>query len=159
MSTTTKAPVYKCPTCQADLKRVVSKKNGKPYWLCQGPTEACGGIYSERDGEPLPLVFGDPDPTCPCPDCQAPMRLVKGGRYGDYWPCTAYPKCKGSIDIMPDGELPPPCPEDEEHGPMRIRPGKPEKFLGCRRYPDCAATLELDGSPSKYPKKEDNHGT
>ncbi len=158
MSAQTKVPGHKCPKCQADLKRIVSKKGGRGYWLCQGPTEACGGIYSGRCGEPLPLVFGEPGPTCPCPDCGAPMRLVKGGRYGDYWSCTAYPTCKGSLDIRPDGALPSLCPGGEAHVPMRIRPGKSGKFLGCRKYPRGAATLELDGSPSKH-KKEDNHGT
>lgn len=146
-----KAKMYQCPKCHKhDLKRIVSKKNGKPYWICQGPTEVCDAIFSERDGEPLLLTFGDPDPTCPCPECNAPMRIVKGGQYGDYWSCTVYPKCKGALDIMPDGALPPLCPEDEEHGLMRIRPGKEGmRFLGCRRYPECTATLEIDGSPSK----------
>ncbi len=148
-----KAKTYQCPKCHKhDLKRIVSKKNGKPYWLCQAPTEVCDAIFSERDGGPVLLVFGDPDPTSPCPECNAPMRIVKGGQYGDYWSCTAYPKCKGSIDIMPDGALPPLCPEDEEHGPMRRIKGKKGVFLGCRRYPECTATLEIDGSPFKNQK-------
>ncbi len=157
MSAQTKASGHKCSKRQSDLKRIVSKKNRRGYWR-QGPTEACGGLYSER-GEPLPLVFGDPDPTCPCPDCGAPMPLAKGERSSDDWSCTAYPQCRGSLGIRPDGALPPLCPQDEAHGAVRIRPGKTAKFLGCRRYPDCTATLEMDGSPSKYPKKEDNHGT
>lgn len=145
----------KCPKCHHDLKRIVSEKNGKPYWICQAPTEVCDRIYSERNGELLLLIFGDADPTCPCPDCEAPMRMVKGGQYGDYWSCTAYPKCKGTMDIMADGELPPFCPEDEAHGPMRIRPGKHGKFLGCRKYPECTATFETDGSPSRHKKNND----
>lgn len=144
---------YRCPQCRADLKRIVSTKDPKPYWLCIGPTEACGGIVSARDGAPL-LLRGDPNPTCPCPDCGASMRLTQGGRYGDYWSYTAYPQCWGTIEAMPDGELPPPCPGDEEYGFMRIRSRKEGKGLGCRRYPDCTTLLERDGTPSKHNKKE-----
>lgn len=155
METKTK---HQCPKCGNDLKRIYSKKKSKHYWVCIGPEELCDAIYSERNGEPVLLVFGDPDPTCPCPECGAPMRMVKGGQYGDYWSCMAYPKCKGSLDIMPDGELPPPCPEDEDHGPMRIRPDKQGKCLGCRRYPEYTATLEMDGSPSRHKKNDDKEG-
>ncbi|MHB1527835.1 MAG: topoisomerase DNA-binding C4 zinc finger domain-containing protein [Acidiferrobacteraceae bacterium] len=141
----------KCPRCKGDLKKIQSKKNQKFYWICQSAEEVCSAIYSDRNGEPLLLTFGEPDPTCPCPDCGQPMRLVQGGQFGDYWSCTAYPACKGTLDVMPDGSMPPPCPEDDEHGPMKIRPGKNGKFLGCRKYPECSATLEMDGSAGKKP--------
>ena len=151
-----KEPEYKCPKCGDSLKQITSKKNGKHYWICQNAEEICKAIFSDRDGEPLLMQFGEPEQDCPCPDCGSPMRKITGGRYGDYYSCTAYPGCKGTIDIMPSGTLPPLCPEDPDHGPMRIRPGKKGKFLGCRRYPECSATLEMNGKPGKKPQHKEN---
>lgn len=33
-----------------------------------------------------------------CPDCGAPLRL-RNGRYGDFWGCTRYPKCRYTRNI------------------------------------------------------------
>jgi ribosomal protein L37AE/L43A len=30
-----------------------------------------------------------------CPECQTPM-VERSGRYGDFWGCPRYPKCKGT---------------------------------------------------------------
>ena len=144
---------HTCPKCRGDLKRIQSKKNHKYYWICQSATEICNSIFLDRDGEPWLLRFGEPDLTCPCPDCGAPMRLVQGGKYGDYYSCTEYPKCKGTLDFAPGGGEPPKCPDDAGHGPMRLRPGREgSKFWGCRKYPECSATRELDGSRGKKPR-------
>jgi ssDNA-binding Zn-finger/Zn-ribbon topoisomerase 1 len=143
------AKTHQCPKCHGDLKQIVSKKNGKHYWVCQSAEEICSSIFSDRDGAPLLLTFGEPDPTCPCPECGQPMRMVRGGKFGDYWSCTAYPACDGTLDLNPHGGPVPDCPDDPDHGPMRLRPGKGGKFWGCRRYPECTATRELDGSQSK----------
>ena len=151
MATKTKAaekkePEHKCPKCGDALKRIQSKKNQKFYWVCENAEEICKAIYSDRDGEPVLLVFGEPQDDVPCPDCGSPMRKITGGKLP-----------VGTIDIMPTGNLPPLCPEDPEHGPMRIRPGQKGKFLGCRRYPECSATLEMNGKPGKKPQHEKNH--
>ena len=149
-----KSAQHQCPKCGDTLKRIKSKRNQKFYWVCENAEEICNAIYSDRDGAPILLQFGDPESDVPCPDCGSPMRKITGGKYGGYYSCTTYPQCKGTIDIMPTGNLPPLCPEDPDHGPMRIRPGKNGKFLGCRRYPECSATLEMDGKPGKKPKRE-----
>lgn len=38
-------------------------------------------------------------PTPACPLCDGPMRL-KTGRYGDFWSCLEYPRCKGTRDVQ-----------------------------------------------------------
>lgn len=45
-----------------------------------------------------------PEPTCP--DCGAKMRLRNpqpGQDWQPLWGCMAYPDCKGTRDILPDG--------------------------------------------------------
>lgn len=154
MATTAKQQEYKCK-CGTDLKRIQSKKNQKFYWVCQAPEEVCNNIYSDADGRPLIIDRGEPQDDVRCPDCSSPMRLIQGGKYGDYWSCSAYPQCKGTLDVNPSGGPCPECPEDPDHGPMRLRTGKNGQFWSCRKYPGCSATLELDGKPGKKPKKKE----
>jgi ssDNA-binding Zn-finger/Zn-ribbon topoisomerase 1 len=142
---------YNCPTCGDELKRVWSKKKSRYYWVCQNASEACGKWYPDRDGKPAkPVKKGDPDPNVLCPECESPMVKITGAAHGDFWSCARHKEtgCKGTIDILPDGSLPPLCPNDPEHGPMRfIRNSKNGPFLSCRRYSDpgieCKAKMEL----------------
>lgn len=42
-----------CPKCgKFALKQIKSKKNGKFWWICQGPQEFCGAIYPDENGSP-----------------------------------------------------------------------------------------------------------
>lgn len=36
----------------------------------------------------------------PCPQCGQPMRL-RNGKSGKFWGCTAYPTCKGTLEVRP----------------------------------------------------------
>jgi len=40
-------------------------------------------------------------PTCPL--CKGPMQLKKG-KYGEFWSCLNYPKCKGTRDASPPAQ-------------------------------------------------------
>ena len=135
---------HKCPNCGDTLKCVTSKKNNKSYWICQGAEDKCGKIFSDKNGEPVLLMFGEPADDMPCPLCAAPMRLIKGGKSGDFWSCTKYPDCRGTADVLPPGIEAPVCPVDDEHGVMRLRTGKRGKFWSCSHYPDCTATSEVE---------------
>lgn len=150
--------IHQCPRCTWPLERVFSKKKERYYWFCSQPQEAsgadtCSAIYSEdAEGNPIlkHLQKGVPDARVKCPECGAPMSLIKGGKFGDFWGCSKREEtgCKGSVDV-PDAtdpyKLPPLCPTDKSHGPMRVRSGKNGKFWGCRRYPECTQTLEIAG--------------
>lgn len=143
-----KTKTHKCPECGDELKRVWSNKKKKHYWLCQNASEACGRFFNDRDGEPVkPIKKSEPDPTVSCPECEAPMVKIEGGAYGDFYSCSRREQgCKGTVDILPGGSLPPLCPNDPEHGPMRfIRDSKNGPFLSCRRYKNvgCQAKMEL----------------
>ena len=152
MSTETEKPT--CPKCGTDLKRIFSKKKQKFFWMCMGATETCGAFYPDADGKPVLRCIkkGEPEADMPCPSCGSPMRKIVSGGSGDFYSCSKYPKCKGTIDIAPDGSLPPSCPEDATHGPMRlIRKGRNGPFWGCRVYPECKGTRKF------YSKKESEH--
>jgi len=43
------------------------------------------------------MVVNKEDEIILCYICKNPM-VLKRGRYGMFWGCTNYPKCKGSID-------------------------------------------------------------
>lgn len=155
--------MHHCPKCTWLLERVWSKKKDRYFWFCIQPnkkpdgTPVCGAVFSDEDGYPMiypSIKKSEPDPSVICPSCKAPMRLVQGGKFGDFWSCSSRETtgCKGTIDVLDPAhphKLPPVCPEHPEHGHMRLRAGRNGRFLGCRKYPDCCATLELDGSSSK----------
>lgn len=147
---------YKCPGCGDTLKRIFSKKKQKHYWVCQNGTDKCGAFYSDADGAPVlkHVTRGEPQVDVPCPDCQSPMRLISGGKNGDFYSCSRYPECKSTVDVDELGNMPPMCPTDDEHGPMRRVKGSNGPFYGCRRYPECTATLELSGR--KAAKKQEH---
>ena len=108
-------------------------------------------LSSELAGLPDPAPKAQPDKNMPCPKCAAPMRRITG-KHGDFWGCSAYPRCKTTL---PDengapAEAPEPiiseitCPEC--NSPMLVRSvskgaRKGEQFLGCSDYPRCRKTM------------------
>lgn len=51
--------------------------------------------YAERMSSSVP-------PSLSCGDCGAPMRL-RSGRFGQFWSCSRFPSCRGSLGAHPDG--------------------------------------------------------
>lgn len=136
---------YTCPSCGDRLKRIFSKRRQKYFWVCEGVRTDCVHWYNDSDGVPQlrPVAKSEPVPSIQCPECQSPMCLVTGAIAGDFYSCSRYPDCRGTIDTEVDGDLAPICPADESHGHMRRRDGMNGMFWSCRHYPDCTATREL----------------
>ena len=87
-----------------------------------------------------------------CPLCGQPM-LIRESRFGKYLSCTAFPKCKGKIQLTPEGqkvvlettgEKCDICGKD-----LVIRVGRKGKFLACAGYPACKNTYSLDADGKK----------
>lgn len=82
-----------------------------------------------------------------CPQCQAPM-LIRESRFGKYLSCSTFPKCKGKIQLTPEGKK----VVLETTGDMCdlcgkamvIRTGRKGRFLACSGYPACKNTYSLD---------------
>ncbi|MEK7232636.1 MAG: type I DNA topoisomerase [Elusimicrobiota bacterium] len=87
-----------------------------------------------------------------CPICTAPM-LIRESRFGKYLSCSAFPKCKGKIQLTPEGlkvvlELTgESC--DLCGKAMVIRTGRKGKFIACSGYPECKNTFSLDADGKK----------
>lgn len=87
-----------------------------------------------------------------CPICTAPM-LIRESRFGKYLSCSTFPKCKGKIQLTPEGakvvlektgETCDLCGKD-----MVIRTGRKGRFMACSGYPDCKNTFSLDADGKK----------
>jgi len=87
-----------------------------------------------------------------CPICQSPM-LIRESRFGKYLSCSTFPKCKGKIQLTPEGQkvvLETTGENCDLCGkPMVIRTGRKGRFMACSGYPDCKNTFSLDADGKK----------
>ncbi|PIR15846.1 MAG: hypothetical protein COV48_12095 [Elusimicrobia bacterium CG11_big_fil_rev_8_21_14_0_20_64_6] len=87
-----------------------------------------------------------------CPICTARM-LIRESRFGKYLSCSTFPKCKGKIQLTPEGQkvvlelTGENC--DLCGKPMVIRTGRKGKFMACSGYPECKNTFSLDADGKK----------
>jgi DNA topoisomerase-1 len=75
-----------------------------------------------------------------CEECGQPM-VLRRGRFGQFWACTSYPKCRmvrkvGQAKQSKPIELDEVCPECKEHKLVE-REGRYGKFVACSGYPKC----------------------
>ena len=69
-----------------------------------------------------------------CPECGKPLTM-KFSRFGKFYACTGYPKCKYTKSLLKiaEGKI---CPKDNGRVVIRYsRKGK--RFFGCENYPKC----------------------
>lgn len=69
-----------------------------------------------------------------CEICGAPM-LVKMGRYGKFYACSRFPKCRNTKAIVKDTGVT--CPKCHQGTVIERKSKKNRVFYGCSRYPDC----------------------
>jgi len=81
-----------------------------------------------------------------CSECGSKM-LKRWSRNGWFLGCSAYPKCRNTENLGPDGDsaVPPPVRTtdykcDKCNRPMVIRTGRYGDFLSCTGYPECKST-------------------
>ena len=75
-----------------------------------------------------------------CEECGQPM-VLRRGRFGQFWACTSYPKCRtvrkvGATKQTKPVELEETCPQCKTHKLVE-REGRFGKFVACGGYPDC----------------------
>jgi DNA topoisomerase-1 len=84
-----------------------------------------------------------------CPECGSKL-VIRTGRYGQFYSCSAFPKCRytrpltpapseGREDQKSEG---PSCPKCG--APMVQRRGRYGPFYGCSRYPDCDGIINIE---------------
>jgi DNA topoisomerase I len=133
-----------CPECGAPMERVFSGRSKQWFASCSRWPDCEGTLPLEEDGtvgEPEPEP--EPDEDVRCPECGKAM-LLRAGRFGRFFGCLDYPKCKGIRNLQErlmylddDGQAKPfRSPTDPEHSFMERRVsryGKP--FVGSTGYP------------------------
>lgn len=124
----------KCPECGSTM---VIRLGRFGKFLSCSTFPKCKGMKSlgvAEGGLPEEEVTYDPEkylPAEPCPKCGGEMEL-KSSRYGKFWACKSYPKCKGTVPL----KLKEICPECGK--PLVERKGRWGKtFVGCSGYPAC----------------------
>jgi DNA topoisomerase I len=69
-----------------------------------------------------------------CPECGSPM-VVKRGRFGIFFGCSTYPKCKGTKPFVKSTGVK--CPQCGK-GELAVKKTKRGRdFFGCTTYPKC----------------------
>jgi DNA topoisomerase I len=153
-------PPADCPECDSPMEKVFSGKTKQWFASCSRWPDCEGTLPLDDEGmvtEPEPEP--EPDPRVRCPNCDKPM-LRRSGRFGEFYGCQDYPKCKGITNVA--DRTPFSCPKcgDGRIDMRKSRYGKP--FAGCSNYPDCdfaVWTVPLRqpcpecGAPMKPPPK------
>lgn len=147
-----------CPKCGKKLQKIWSKK--KYFFGCSGYPECDYSASIEEFTFKKEDYAPDFNWEQPCPLCQKPMR-VKHGRFGPFLGCTAYPECKGIVNIPKKGEeiihpeLLPSCPAIGCDGKIVSRKSRYGKiFFSCSNFPECDV---IAGELGKLEKKYPNH--
>ncbi len=136
-----------CPRCGKPMERVFSGKSKQWFASCSTWPDCDGTLPLNDDGsvgEPEPEP--EPDENVRCQECGKPM-LLRSGRFGRFYGCVDYPKCKGIRNVQQrlmyrddDGEVHPfRSPTDPKGSYLERRTsryGKP--FVGSTGYPDDA---------------------
>lgn len=84
-----------------------------------------------------------------CPDCGQPI-VIKLGRFGKFYACSGFPKCKHTEPII--NSLGVKCPKCQEGEIIEKRTKKGKIFYSCSRYPKCDFALWDKPIGEKCPK-------
>ena len=99
---------FNCPKCDKELTKKHSRFG--PFYGCSGYPECKYTAQLGKDGVPVekikkkkePLELSDYD----CPKCKTVKMVKRKGKFGEFYGCSTFPKCKGILDK--DGNIPPP---------------------------------------------------
>lgn len=73
-----------------------------------------------------------------CPQCSSPV-LIRTSRFGKFYACSNFPKCRFTENIKNSLNLP--CPKCVEGEVVEKRTKRGKVFYGCSRYPECDFAL------------------
>ncbi len=152
-----------CPECKQGKLIVKLGKYGRFYscdrfpdckYMGSVPEEKPVGFQGEEGSEETAPI----EAPNPCPECGGKL-IIKQGRYGKFFACENYPKCKYTQAIL--NKIGMKCREcgEKEGGEVVIKKTKRGRiFYGCSRYPDCKFAswsrpgAETEAKPSKSKK-------
>ncbi len=123
----------------------------------------CGHTFSiDENGE---VTVKEVETGIGCPDCGNKL-IKRNGKFGEFWSCSSYPSCnwKGKVDAAGNTSLnngaqstDQECPECKKNMLVK-RAGKFGNFLGCKGYPTCNFTAQLDENGNIVVKQNNGLG-
>ncbi len=134
---------YKLPVVETDIlcekcgSRMIIKSGrfGK-FAACPNYPECKNTKALDKDGNPVTKEEKEPVPApddIKCDICGGNM-VIRRGRYGNFYACASYPKCKGTKPITKEIDLP--CPLCSAK--LALRNGRNRTvFYSCSTYPKC----------------------
>jgi DNA topoisomerase-1 len=146
---------HQCPKCTKGLTRYY--RDEKFTFCCTGCKVYIPGNENQPDYkcyEDMQLLRSH---ALTCPQCNSGKLLECSGKYGKYYSCDAYPKCRVNMQVDVKGkpdvdkylrnkaelELLPTCQKCKK-GKMKLRSGSKGDFLGCTNFPKCRAVAEVE---------------
>lgn len=75
-----------------------------------------------------------------CPDCGSPI-IIRLGRFGRFYSCSSFPKCKYTENLKKEENLDIDCPKCKKGKIVTKRTRRGKIFYGCNKYPDCEFAL------------------
>ena len=84
-----------------------------------------------------------------CSKCGSPM-IIKLGRFGEFYACSAFPKCKHAAPIIVSTGVK--CPECQKGDIIERKTRKGKTFYSCSQYPKCKFALWDKPTGEKCPK-------
>ncbi len=136
---------------------VVCDKCGKPMVIKMsrfGKFLACTGYPECRNTKPIDqngaVMEHPPEHQTDekCDKCGSPM-VLKHGRFGPFFACSAYPKCKNIKNIQQKTGVT--CPQCNQGDIIAKRSKRGKTFYSCNRYPDCKFALWSKPTGEKCP--------
>ncbi len=121
-----------CPKCKKGKIVIKLGRNGK-FKACSRFPECEYTEPMEEEKEEVNKMKKEFGPK-KCDKCGSEME-IKQGRYGMFWGCSNYPKCKNTERLEKDTGIK--CPECDEGTIIKKATRKGKIFWGCSNYPKC----------------------
>jgi len=137
----------KCPECSKPL--VIKLGRFGKFYACSGFPDCkhTAPITENMDKEEQKAVEEQAGEKCP--ECKDGELVLKQGRFGTFFGCSNYPKCKHTKAIVVASTVP--CPNcNKELVRKMTRRGKP--FWGCSGYPKCKTAFWDEPLNEKCPE-------
>lgn len=135
-----------CELCGATM--VV--KNGRfgKFAACPNYPKCKNTKRLDRDGKPVDKAAKTPpEPTdMKCELCGG-MMVIREGRYGKFYSCENFPRCRNSKPIAQGVSVP--CPECG--GTVVLKHSKKGAFWSCSNYPKCKFSTSFEPTEEKCP--------
>lgn len=86
-----------------------------------------------------------------CPECGSPL-VIKLGKYGKFYACSNWPKCKYTKPLENKDEFKIKCPKCKKGHLTKKRTRKGKEFYGCSNWPKCDAASWYEPTGELCPK-------